>query len=80
MKCKAIVSEHGRLVIPAQIRKKLHISEGDQVVFILDKELKLVPFKNELDHIQDVVKRYNKKNISLVDELLKDRKEEAKNE
>ena len=44
------ISNHGRITIPAKLRKKYHLQDGDEVVFIEDegslRELKYSPLKN----------------------------------
>ncbi|HJD65266.1 MAG TPA: AbrB/MazE/SpoVT family DNA-binding domain-containing protein [Rickettsia endosymbiont of Diachasma alloeum] len=75
---KVTVSENGRINIPTKIRDQLHISSGDQLMLVFDKELKLIPLKSKIRAFQELVK--SKNNISLVDSLIKSRKEEFDNE
>lgn len=77
---KAIVGESGRVFLPSKIRKKMHINVGDQIVFVMDRDLKIVRFKDTLSKIQNRVKELNKSNISLVDSLIESRRIEAQNE
>ncbi len=73
---KITVKENGRLVLPIKIREQLGITKGDQLLFILDKELKVVPLKTSLKQFQERIKNVNKKHISLVDSLKETRKME----
>lgn len=77
---KVTVSENGRIDIPTKIRDQLHISSGDQLMLVFDKELKLIPLKSKIRAFQELVKSKNKNNISLVDSPIKSRKEEFDNE
>lgn len=77
--CGVTISENGRINIPTKIRNQLHISSEDQLMLVFDKELKLIPLKNKIKEFQALVKSKNKNNISLVDSLIKSRKEEFDN-
>jgi len=77
---KAIVGESGRVFLPSKVRKQMHINVGDQIVFVMDSDLKIVRFKDTLSKIQNRVKELNKSNISLVDSLIESRRIEAQNE
>ena len=78
------VSQGGRVVIPAEIRSRMGISAGDQV--LLDwseatKELKIVTRKQRLQQARDLVAKYaNEPGESVVDELIQERREAAKSE
>lgn len=74
------LGENGRIVIPASCRKLLHLEVGEELIIrIEDHELRLISQKHELKKIQSLIKRHAK-NQSLVDKLLRMRKEEKKNE
>jgi AbrB family looped-hinge helix DNA binding protein len=78
---KLRVNENGRLVIPAAIRKALGINPGDVVVLrVEDDELRITTMKKRIEQAQRVIRKYVKPGVSLVDELLADRRREAKNE
>lgn len=77
---KTIISEGGRLVIPAKYRKALGIKPGDEVTFILeDGQLRVISSRQAVTQAQNLVKRYVAKGRSLSKELIKERKEEAAN-
>jgi AbrB family looped-hinge helix DNA binding protein len=80
LECKVTVGNNGRIVIPSKIRSQMHIESGDKMLLVYDKELKLIPQKQALKAFQDYVQKHNKNKISLVDELIKHRREEAKND
>lgn len=78
---KLKVNENGRLVIPASIRKALGINPGDVVVLRLeDDELRITTMKKRIEQAQRMVRKYVKPGVSLVDELIADRRREARDE
>ena len=75
------VNENGRVVIPASFRKALGINPGDQVIFRLDDdELRVTTMKKRIERAQRLVRKYVKPGVSLVDELIAERREAAKRE
>ena len=80
LECKVTLGDNGRLIIPAKIREHFKISSGDQLMLILDEELKIVPLRSMVQKFQAFVKSRNKNNISLVESLKETRQKEFKNE
>jgi AbrB family looped-hinge helix DNA binding protein len=75
------VNENGRVVIPASFRKALGIHAGDEVVLrIEDDELRITTLKSRLERAQRLVRKHVKPGTSLVDELIAERREAARNE
>lgn len=75
------VNQNGRVVIPAAFRKALGINAGDQLVLrIEDDELRIMTLKRRLERAQRLVRKYVKPGVSLVDELIAERREAAKHE
>jgi AbrB family looped-hinge helix DNA binding protein len=75
------VNANGRVVIPASFRKALGINVGDEVVLqIEDDELRITTLKRRVQRAQRLVRKYVKPGISLVDELIAERHEAARNE
>lgn len=75
------VNENGRLVIPAAFRKALGIASGDTVVLRLDDgELKITTLRQRIKRSQQIVRKYVPRTVSLVDELITERREAAKRE
>jgi len=73
----AQVSAGGRIVIPAEIRRKMGIHSGDQVILSYhDGELHIATRKQRLKQAKAIVKAYAG-DISLADELIEERKAEA---
>jgi AbrB family looped-hinge helix DNA binding protein len=78
---RARINENGRVVIPANFRKALGISAGDEVVLrIEDNELRITTLKQRLERARRRVRKYVKPGRSLVDDLLAERREAAKRE
>jgi len=81
LETKMRVNENGRLVIPASFRKILGIRAGDEVILrIQDNELLITTMKRRLQRAQAIVRKHVKPGVSLVDELIAERREAAKHE
>ena len=75
------VNENGRVVIPAAFRKALGIHIGDEVVLRMeDDELRITTLKRRVERAQRLVRKHVKRGTSLVDELIAERREAARNE
>lgn len=75
------VNENGRVVIPAAFRKTLGIKVGDEVVLrIEDDELRISTLKQRIERARRLVRRHVKAGMSLVDELIAERREAARRE
>jgi AbrB family looped-hinge helix DNA binding protein len=75
------VNENGRVVIPASIRKSLGIHPGDEIVLrVEDDELRITTLRNRIRQAQRLVQPYLKPGRSMADELIAERREEAKRE
>jgi len=75
------ISQDGRIVIPAAFREAMGIGVGDEVVLRLqDDELHITTKKRRIQRAQERARRYVKPRISLVDELIAERREASKHE
>ena len=75
------MNENGRIVIPSLIRKALNIHPGDDVILEVDKhEVRLTTLRQRIARAQDRVREYIPEGVSLVDELIQERREAAKHE
>ena len=75
------VNENGRVVIPASFRKALGINVGDQIVLrIEDDELRITTVQRRVERAQRLVRKHVKPGTSLVDELIAERRQAARNE
>ncbi|HEY6763886.1 MAG TPA: AbrB/MazE/SpoVT family DNA-binding domain-containing protein [Candidatus Sulfotelmatobacter sp.] len=75
------INQNGRLVIPASFRRALGIASGDMVVLRLDNdELKITTLRHRLKKAQEIVRKHVPQTVSLVDELIAERREAARRE
>jgi len=75
------IGTNGRLVIPANLRKVLGVEEGDELLArIVDGELRITTPAAAIKRAQAIVRRYVPTDHSLVDELIKERREAAARE
>lgn len=75
------INENGRVVIPATFRRALGIKPGDEVILRMEEdELRITTMKRRIERAQRLVRKYVKPGVSLVDELIAERREAAKRE
>lgn len=78
---KAKIGQNGRIVIPAACRKALSLKPGDVVLMRLeDGELRLYTQAQAIRRIQKLAKKFIPAGVSLVDDLLDERRREAARE
>jgi AbrB family looped-hinge helix DNA binding protein len=78
---RATIGEGGRLVIPAHVRQELGLNEGDEVILRLTEgELRILTPESALRRAQALVRQYVSPNRSLADELIRERRQEARRE
>jgi len=78
---RAKITEGGRLVIPADLRRQLSLQTGDTVVMdIADGALRVRTLNAAIERAQALVRQYVPAGESLVDELIRDRRAEAARE
>lgn len=71
----------GRLQIPADVRKELGLADGDDVrLEVVDGELRVRSFKAALARVRAMVRERVPDGVSLVDELMADRRAAAASE
>jgi AbrB family looped-hinge helix DNA binding protein len=74
----AAIGPGGRVVIPVAYRQALGLSEGDQVMFsLVDDEVHLTSRRVKIREAQELVARYVPEGVSLVDELVAERRREG---
>jgi antitoxin PrlF len=75
---RAKIDSGGRVVIPAEYRKALGLHEGDLVTMrLVDGEVHLYSFEEGLRRAQAIVRQFVPEGVSLVDELIAERRREA---
>lgn len=71
----------GRIVIPAAFREALGLSEGDTLIASIDTgELHLLTVRAAMRRAQAIVRKFVPEGVSLVDELIEDRRREVERE
>lgn len=75
------INANGRMVIPAEFRRALGVKSGDTLVLRLENnELRIATFRQRLAKAQDLVRNLKIKSKSLADELIAERRKEARRE
>ena len=76
------IIDGGKLVIPAHMRRAMGIARGDTVVVELlpEGELRVRPLAAAVRQAQAIVREQIKKDRSLAEELMRERKQEAARE
>jgi AbrB family looped-hinge helix DNA binding protein len=78
---KTKVTEGGRIVIPAKMREALGLKKGTTVTLTLKNgSLEITTRDEAFRRIDELMKPYIKPGRSVVDELIAERRREAKNE
>lgn len=79
---KVKIATGGRIVIPAQYRHCLGVKPGDILLLTLEEPdtLRIRTFAGAIRRVQETVRKYVPEGVSLVDELIKERRAEAANE
>jgi AbrB family looped-hinge helix DNA binding protein len=78
---QARINQNGRIVIPASFRRALGIQSGDTVVLRIEKEeLRITTLRQRLAKAQQLVRKHVSPNVSLVDELIAERREASRRE
>ena len=78
---RAKLNEEGRLVIPAAYRKRYGLENGQEVMLKATQEgLLIATFDQALERFQADVAALVGPNVSLADELIADRRQEAATE
>jgi AbrB family looped-hinge helix DNA binding protein len=71
----------GRIVIPAEVRQLLGLNEGEELLLSPDGDgFRLTTYRQAIQHAQSLFARIKGEGESAVDELLRERREEAAKE
>lgn len=72
------IAEGGRVVIPAEYRRKLGMEPGQEVIIRLEEgELRILTRTEAVRRAQALVRQHVNRDRSLVDELITERRAEA---
>ena len=78
METKLKMGKGGRLVLPIELREALQVKAGDTLVARLENDsIRLISLRQAVILAQQAVRKYVPEEVSLVDELIKARREEA---
>jgi AbrB family looped-hinge helix DNA binding protein len=78
METSVKLAKGGRVVIPASVRRKMGVVEGDELILrFRNGRLEILTSKQAIHLAQDLVQRYVKKERDLAKELIADRRREA---
>jgi AbrB family looped-hinge helix DNA binding protein len=72
------MSDGGRVVMPAEIRQALGLKEGDAVLWsLVDGEARVTTRAQRIRQAQALVRKHVPAGVSLADELIAERRQEA---
>ena len=78
---KSRLNDNGRIVIPAEIRKEMALNPGDTVVMVLeDGVLKIESQRTRVRQVQQSLSKLIPDGRRLSDELIENRRNEARQE
>jgi AbrB family looped-hinge helix DNA binding protein len=81
LRARMRVNENGRVVIPAAFRKRLGIGIGDEVELRVENdELRISTLRRNIERAQRLIRKHVKPGVSLVDELIEERRQAARDE
>jgi AbrB family looped-hinge helix DNA binding protein len=81
LRAKTRLSANGRIVIPAAVREQLGVKPGDPVLMeVEDGVLRIESYPTRLARIQRKLAHLIPPGVSLADELVAERREEARRE
>lgn len=75
------LSENGRVVIPAHVRKDLGVESGGEILLERQKDgYRLTTRRQRIKEAQETIRRYIKPGTHAVEELIAERRKEAERE
>jgi len=78
---KVKLGPDGRIVIPAAFREALELKEGDTLIASMDQgELRFMTIQAAVRRAQAMLRQFVPEGVSLVDELIEDRRREVEQE
>jgi len=77
----ARINENGRIVIPASIRRAMNLKAGDTVLLRYENGvLRIESYREKIRRIQEEFQKFAKPGVLMSDELIAERREEARRE
>ena len=78
---RAKITEGGRLIVPAELRRRLGLHPGSTVILdVSDEELRVRSLNRAVERAQTIVRNFVPEGVSLSEELIRERREEAARE
>jgi AbrB family looped-hinge helix DNA binding protein len=78
MEFRTQIGKGGRIVVPAKMRKALQMQAGDEIVMRIENgSIRVIPLRQAVKLAQRAVRRYVPAEVSLVEGLIEQRREEA---
>lgn len=78
---EARMSKEGRVLIPVPVRRELGLVENQPLsIYVQDGEVRIVSRVQAIRRMQQRMAKYKKSGESVVDDLLRERREEAARE
>ena len=75
------ISDRGRIIVPAQLRRSLGFNSGSDIVLREHNgELHVISLKQAVKRVQNIAHEKIPDDVNLTDELLKDRRAEVQQE
>jgi len=75
------VTDAGRVVIPAELRKEFGIEEGEEIIFSKDENgIRITTLREAMRQAQDYFASLAPPEVCMSEELLRERREEAARE
>jgi AbrB family looped-hinge helix DNA binding protein len=76
------LGNRGRLVLPSKLRQKLRVKDGDRMLLTVQEDgtVRLVSAREAVTRLAGSLAHLAPKGVSLVDELIRERRREAKRE
>ena len=79
IEARSKIAAGGRVVIPAEYRRVLGLCDGDAVVVrLFDGEVRILSVREAIRRAQEIVRQYVPRGRSLADELIAERRYEAR--
>lgn len=76
---RVILDKHGRILIPSALRKKMGWEDGQHLTILSGKYgLRVLSPVQALEHAQEEVRKYARPGVSVVDELIRERRQEVR--
>lgn len=81
VKVRTQMDQHGRLLIPATLRKELNYKPGDTfIVRVIENELRIMSLEKVISNIQEFMSEHINPGASSVEEFLRMKQEDFVNE